>query len=161
MRCQRLANSHPGDGSSGRRFGSPSKGRHEGNSAVAAQGHDGAHPVRPQCELQLVRSIDVEERRDVEFLAGYCDSVLVRMHDVCMPLAVRVMHLGDDGGKLPAAVIAPEDGQRIEDMAQHTSVSEHQDPTAITEPDAVHRQEVLDIRLDREAGIAEVIPAAE
>lgn len=83
------------------------------------------------------------------------------MHDVCMPLAVRVMHLGDDGGKLPAAVMAPEDGKRIEDVAQHTSVSEHQDPTAITEPDAVQRQEVLDIRLDRDAGIAEMILAAE
>ena len=46
-------------------------------------------------------------------------------------------------------------------MAQHTRVSEHQDPTAITEPDAVQCQEVLDIRLDREAGIAEVILAAE
>ena len=101
MGHQRLADPHPGDGRPRRGFGSPSKRRHESHRAVAAQGHDSAYPVRSQREPQLVFPVNVEERRDVEILAGYRDPVLVGMHDVCMPLAVRVVHLGDDAASCP------------------------------------------------------------
>jgi hypothetical protein len=46
-------------------------------------------------------------------------------------------------------------------VAQPTGVGKHQHPAAVTEQDAAQRQEVLDIPLDREVGIAEVIRAAE
>jgi hypothetical protein len=71
------------------------------------------------------------------------------------------VHFGDNRSKLPVAVIAPEHRQRIEHMAQRTSVGEHQHAAAVTERDAVQRQERLDIRLDRAAGVAEMICATE
>ena len=61
----------------------------------------------------------------------------------------------------PAAVVAPEDRERVEHVAQDPGVGQHEYPSPVTELDAVERQVVLDVALDRQARVAEVVSAAE
>jgi hypothetical protein len=46
-------------------------------------------------------------------------------------------------------------------VAQDPGVGEHEHPSPVTEADAAQRQVVLDVALDRQAGVAEVVGAAE
>ena len=62
-----------------------------------------------------------------------------------MALAVGVVHLGDDAGEPPSAVVAPEDRQRVEDVPEDPRVGEHEHPRPVAEPDAAQCQEALDV----------------
>ena len=78
-----------------------------------------------------------------------------------MPLAVGVVDLCDDAREDAVGVIAPEDRERVEHVAQDPGVGQHEHPSPVTEADAAQRQVVLDVALDRQARVAEVVSAAE
>ena len=77
-----------------------------------------------------------------------------------MPFAVGIVHLGDDAAKRAVGVVAPEHRERVEDVAQHPRVGQHQHLAAV-QLDAVAAQEVVQVGADRAAGIAQVIAAAD
>ena len=121
---------------------------------MVSQRHGGGDKVRPQGEPQFVGAADVEERRDIEVLARHGGPGLVRMEEVGVPFSVGVVYLCDDAREDAVGVIAPEDRERVEHVAQDPGAGQHENPSPVTEADAAQRQVVLDVALDRQAGVA-------
>ena len=144
-----------------RRFRPAPEGRAERHGIVASQRHGRGDKVRRQGEPQFVAAGDVEERGDIEALVRHGGPGLVWPQEVSVPLAVGVVDLCDDAHEDPVAVIAPEDRERVEHVAQDPGVGQHENSAPVTEADAAQRQVVLDVALDRQARVAEVVSAAE
>ena len=114
-----------------------------------------------QGEPQFVGAGDVEERGDMEVLVRHGGPGLVRPQEVGVPLAVGVVDLCDDAHEDAVGVVAPEDRERVEHVAQDPGAGQHEHSSPVTEADAAQRQVVLDVALDRQARVAEVVSAAE
>src|SRR3954452_890428 len=78
-----------------------------------------------------------------------------------MALAVGVVDLRHDADQPAMAVVAPEDRERVEDVPEDARVREHEDSRAVPELDAAQRQELLDVRLDRQRRGTEMVRTAE
>ena len=74
-----------------------------------------------------------------------------------MPLGVGVVHLGEDGRQRAVSPVAPEDADRVEDVAEHPGAREHEHPAA-AQVDVVAPEIGVDVRPDRRGGaVAEVV----
>jgi hypothetical protein len=110
-----------------------------------------AHPVVP---------VDRVERRDVEDLLGLGPPGVVGMEQVAVPPAVGVAHFGDDAHERAGDVVAPEQRERVEDVAEAAGVGQHRDRSAV-QIDPVRGQVGIDVGPDALARIPEVIPRVE
>ena len=78
-----------------------------------------------------------------------------------MPFAIGVVHLGNDADQRALCIDAPEDRQRVEHMAQHPGVGQHDDPARLTETDPVAGQVIVNVRPDGLGGVTEVVAGVE
>ena len=107
-----------------------------------------------------VAAVDRVERRDVEPLRGLGPAAVVGVQQVGVPLPVGVVHLGHHAGQRAVGPVAPEDGQRVEHVAEHAGVGEHHHPAA-GQVDAVGFEEEVEVFADRPPGVTQVVAAVE
>ena len=93
--------------------------------AVLADVDAGEDLVSRLREGVLVRTVEPEEGRDVQVLV-----VLVAergpVEKLGQPLAEGVVQLGDHAGERAVAPVAPVEADRVEDVAQHAELRQHQ-----------------------------------
>ena len=77
-----------------------------------------------------------------------------------MPLAVGVVHLGHHAGQGTVRVVAPEDRQRIEHVAEHPGVGQHHD-VAAAQVDAPFVQVAVEVSPQRLRRVADVVAGLE
>ena len=77
-----------------------------------------------------------------------------------MPLAVGVVDFRDDRRRGAVGVVAPEHGERVEDVAEYGGVAEHEHPAA-AQADALACQAGVHVGADRGSRVAEVVAGPE
>jgi len=143
------------------RAGPPAPHRRGEGVAVRPVEHDGERdPASWLGQRHPVAAVHRVEGRDVELLGHVCPAVVIGPHQVAVPLVVGVVHLGDHALKRAVGPVAPVHGQRVEHVAEHARVGQHQHPAA-GQVDAAARQEVIHVLPDAAARIAEMIRGAE
>ena len=102
--------------------------RAEDRAVVGVQGDGEAQPVVGSRDRELVGAVDAVERRDVQLLVGAGATLRIRVHEIGVPVAVRVVHLDDRARGGAVAVEAPEDRDRVEAVPEAARMRGHQDP---------------------------------
>ena len=129
--------------------------------AVRPVKHDGERePLAGLGQCHPVAALDRIERRHVERLRDGRPPRVVGVQQIAVPLVVGVVHLGDHAGEAAVRPVAPVDGQRVEDVAKHPGVGQHDDPAAV-QVDAATGQIAVDVGADAAERIAEVVAGAE
>ena len=77
-------------------------------------------------ERVLVALVEAEERRDVQMLVVRVPERRAAQQ-LGHALAEGVADLGDHAGQLPVGPVAPVERDRVEDVAEHAQLREHQD----------------------------------
>ncbi len=135
-------------------------GRGERAGPVALQMDAQVQPLAGLGQPHPVPAVDGEERRDVELLAGRGPVLGVRVEQIAVAFAVRVVHLGHDAERGAVGAAAPVDGERVEDMAEDAGLGEHGDG-AVGEVHPPGFQEPAQPGPDGGGGPAEVVPRLE
>ena len=136
--------------------GGAADGGEESVPVRAVQGDAERQPLVRARHAHLVPAVDRVVRRDVELLVDPRPALVVGPQQVGVPLVVGVVHLRDHAGQRAVRPVAPEQGQRVERVAEHPGVREHQH-LAAAEVDAAAAQELVDVGPDAAGRVAEVI----
>ena len=135
-RHQRVAKQRPGEGRARQRPTRPGERGEERPRAALAEVDPHVESLTGLGEPPLVALLQAEERRDVELLVvAVGEPALARVlvlgrEEVGEPLAEGVADLGDDAGEL-AALVAVEEADRVEDVAEDAQVRQEQDPVGL------------------------------
>ena len=101
-------------------------GRQRPRAVVVADVDARPHLVARLREGVLVALVEPEEGRDVEPLAVLVAELRPAQH-LGQALAEGVAQLGDHAGERAVGAVAPVEADRVEDVAEHARLGEHQD----------------------------------